>query len=179
MKTFASVAQYGLVPIFYLLFFQFSLSAQQPSFLEKYQALVDSLAAVYKIPSAVILGVAVIESGNGTSRNSRLLHNFFGIKGKNDLLKTKGIRSSYKKYSSDTASFVDFCKLVERKKFYSALAGNPDYRFWLLALSKTGYSEVPETWRRLITGAIKKNGLDKTGQSKSSQLPSKSSNGNQ
>jgi len=81
MKTFASVVPYGLALIIHLLFFQFNLSAQQSSFREKYQPLVDSLAAVYKIPSAVILGVAVIESGNGTSRNSRLLHNFFGIKG--------------------------------------------------------------------------------------------------
>ena len=88
-----------------VLLIQQSGFTQKPSFREKYQPLADSLAAAYKIPSAVILGVAIIESGNGTSRNSRLLRNFFGIKGKNNLLKTKGIRSSYKQYRSDTASF--------------------------------------------------------------------------
>lgn len=161
-----------------LLLIQQSGFSQKPSFREKYQPLADSLGAVYKIPSAVILGVAIIESGNGTSRNSRLLRNFFGIKGKNNLLKTKGIRSSYKQYKSDTASFVDFCKLVERKKFYPPLAGNPDYKTWILALSKTGYSEVPETWRKLITGAIQKNGLDREVEKKSLQLPAETSNGN-
>lgn len=178
MKTVNSLTPYGLILTIYLLFFQLSLSAQKPSFREKYQPLADSLAAAYKIPSAVILGVAIIESGNGTSRNSRLLRNFFGIKGKNNLLKTKGIRSSYKQYRSDTASFIDFCKLIERKKFYPSLAGNPDYRPWILALSKTGYSEVPETWRKLITGAIQKNGLDKAGEKKNLQLSPETSNGN-
>ena len=177
MKIVTSKNQYGFLLATCLFIFQSTLQAQKPSFREKYQPLADSLATVYKIPSAVILGVAIIESGNGTSRNSRLLHNFFGIKGKNNLLKTKGIRSSYKQYKSDTASFVDFCKLVERKKFYPTLAGNPDYKPWILALSKTGYSEVPETWRKLITGAIQKNGLDRGVEKKSLQLPAEASNG--
>jgi hypothetical protein len=47
-----------------------------------------------------------------------------------------------------------------RKVLNPTLAGNPDYKPWILALSKTGYSEVPETWRKLITGAIQKNRLD-------------------
>lgn len=135
-------------------------TAQKISFREKYQPLADSLSQVYQIPASVILGVAIIESGSGTSRNSKLLNNFFGIKGRNNLLKTKGIRSSYKQYKTDTASFVNFCTLVAKKKFYPSLAGNPDYRPWILALSKTGYSEVPETWRKLITNAIRKNRLD-------------------
>lgn len=136
-------------------------TAQKISFREKYQPLADSLSQVYQIPASVILGVAIIESGSGTSRNSKLLNNFFGIKGRNNLLKTKGIRSGYKQYKTDTASFVDFCTLVAKKRFYPTLAGNPDYRLWILALSKTGYSEVPATWRKLITNAIRKNRLDK------------------
>lgn len=158
--------------------FHTSATAQKLSFREKYQALADSLSIAYQIPSSVILGVALIESGSGTSRNSKLLNNFFGIKGRNNLLKTKGIRSSYKQYKTDTASFVDFCTLVAKKQFYPKLAGNPDYRVWILALSKTGYSEVPETWRKLITNAIKKSGLDKNNTKESSQLTTESSNGN-
>jgi Bax protein len=151
---------------------------QKVSFQDKFYPLADSLAAVYKIPASVILGVAIIESGAGTSRNCRLLKNYFGIKGRNNLLKKKGIRSSYKQYPSATASFVDFCQLVAKKKFYPSLAGNPDYRPWLLALSKTGYSEVPETWRKLITNAIKKNGLDKVSVDAPSQLSTETSNRN-
>src|SRR5688572_4035402 len=68
--------------------------AQSP-YIKKFKPLADSLSEEYKIPTAVILGVAIIESGAGTSRNSKLLHNHFGIIGKNDLLKTKGIKSRY------------------------------------------------------------------------------------
>jgi flagellum-specific peptidoglycan hydrolase FlgJ len=107
------------------------------------------------------LGVSIIESASGTSRNCRLLKNFFGVKGKNTLMKTKGIRSAYKQYPSDTASFVDFCKIVSRKKIYASLKGNKDSQKWVLALSKTGYSEVPGTWQGLISSAIRKHQLDK------------------
>jgi Bax protein len=169
-------------PFFYLLLLLLQvcgpLAAQKISFREKYQPLVDSLSTAFKIPSSVILGVAIIESGSGTSRNSKLLKNFFGIKGRNTLLKTKGIRSSYKQYTTDTASFVDFCNLVAKKRFYPTLAGNPDYRIWIDALSKTGYSEVPATWRSLILNAIKKNGLDKAPQKENSELPAESGNRN-
>jgi Bax protein len=167
---------------FYLLLLLFQvcgpLAAQKISFREKYQPLADSLSSVYQIPASVILGVAIIESGSGTSRNSKLLKNFFGIKGRNNLLKTKGIRSSYKQYKTDTASFIDFCKLVAKKQFYSKLAGNPDYRPWIEALSKTGYSEVPATWRNLIMNAIKKNRLDKVDRKENSELPAESGNRN-
>jgi flagellum-specific peptidoglycan hydrolase FlgJ len=136
-------------------------NAQNRSFEEKYGPLADSLGAAYGIPSSVILAVAIIESGSGKSRNARLLNNFFGIKGRNHLLKTKGIRSSYKQYPNDTASFVSFCGLVSRKKFYPKLKGNPDYRLWTDALSHAGYSEIPETWEKLINSTIRSHQLDK------------------
>ncbi len=154
------------------------LAAQKISFREKYQPLVDSLSSVYQIPASGTLVVAIIEFGSGTSWFSKLLKNFFGIKGRNNLLKTKGIRSSYKQYKTDTASFIDFCKLVAKKQFYPKLAGNPDYRPWIEALSKTGYSEVPVTWRNLIINAIKKNGLDKADRKENSKLSAESSNRN-
>lgn len=139
----------------------FQAASQNRSFEEKYRKLVDSLSGVYEIPSSVILGVAIVESGSGKSRNAKLLNNFFGVKGKNKLLKTKGIRSSYKQYPTDTASFADFCGLVSRKKFYPRLKGNRNYRLWTDALSHAGYSEIPVVWEKLINSAIRKNGLDK------------------
>lgn len=135
------------------------VSAQPEKFIKKYGALADSLEIEYGIPASLILGVSIIESASGTSRNCRLLHNFFGVKGKNQLLRTKGIRSGYKQYPSDTASFVDFCAIISRKKIYPRLKGNLDYRPWTEALSKTGYSEVPATWRSLINKAIQRHGL--------------------
>lgn len=137
-------------------------SAQSVSFVRKYRPLADSLSAAYGIPAAVILGVAIIESSSGTSRNCRLLNNFFGIVGKNNLVKTKGIKSRYKQYDTDTASFVGFCKLLAKKKYYKKLYGNMDYRLWTDAISKSGYSEVPAVWRQRVNDTIKKNKLAAT-----------------
>lgn len=131
-------------------------AAGQTKYLNTYRPLADSLSTAYGIPSSVILGVAIIESGQGTSRNARLLNNHFGIVGKNNLLKTKGIRSRYKQYPSVKASFIAFCQLLTRKKYYPNLKGNNDYKLWLEAMSKAGYSEAPVEWKARISAAIRK-----------------------
>ena len=137
------------------------VAAQPVKFITKYGPLVDSLESAYGIPASLILGVSIIESSSGTSRNCRLLNNFFGVKGKNNLLQSKGIRSSYKQYATDTASFVDFCRIVSRKKAYASLRGDMDSKKWVAALSRTGYSEVPEKWQSLINNTIRKHQLEK------------------
>lgn len=147
----------GLLTVLVLLLAQFVL-AQSP-YVKKYKPLADSLSEEYKIPTAVILGVAIIESGAGTSRNSKMLNNHFGIVGKNDLLKTKGIKSRYKQYPSVRASYIAFCNLVKKRKYYDKLKGNMDYRLWLNAMSNAGYSEMPVEWRTRIAAAIRKHKL--------------------
>lgn len=135
--------------------------AQSP-YIKKFKPLADSLSEEYKIPTAVILGVAIIESGAGTSRNSKLLHNHFGIVGKNDLLKTKGIKSRYKQYPDARSCYIAFCKMLKKRKYYDKLKGNKDYALWLDAMSKAGYSEMPVEWKARITAAIKKHKLSAT-----------------
>lgn len=131
----------------------------QSSYIKKYRPLADSLSEVYNIPASVILGVAILESGSGTSRNSKLLNNHFGIVGKNNLLKTKGIKSRYKHFNNVTASYVAFCKIQKRRNFYPKLKGNKDYTLWIDAMSKSNYSEVPEIWKTRVLAIIKQNKL--------------------
>lgn len=137
----------------------------QSKYVKQYRPIADSLSAIHGIPSAVILGVAIIESGAGKSRNCKLLNNHFGIKGKNTLLKTKGIKSSYKQYTDGRASYIAFCKLLTKRKFYSKLKGKMDYKLWLDAISKSGYSTVPHEWKKNITAAIQKHKLYKLDES--------------
>jgi Bax protein len=134
-------------------------TAQTKSFITKFRPLVDSLSAEYGIPRSLIFGVSIIESSSGTSRNCKLLNNYFGIVGKNNLLKTKGIKTRYKQYDDANASFVHFCKVVSKKKYYKRLKGNGDYRLWTEAMSQHGYSEVPAVWRSRINEAIRTNKL--------------------
>jgi Bax protein len=153
----------GKIRVMSILTVLFFLCAQnlqaQSKYVRKYKHLADSLSEVYEVPPSVILGVAIVESGSGASRNAKMLNNHFGIVGKNNLLKTKGIKSRYKQYSKVADSYEDFCKLLSRRKFYSMLKGNKDYRLWVDAISKTGYSEVPAEWKKRINGAIRKNKL--------------------
>lgn len=119
----------------------------------------DSLSEVYGIPVSVMLGIAIMESASGTSRNCKLLHNHFGVVGKNDLLATQGIRTRYKQYRDSLASYVDFCRIISRKRFYPSLKGSKDYQRWALSISKAGYSEIPEIWRERLVAIIRKHKL--------------------
>lgn len=128
-------------------------------FISTFRPLADSLSVAYGVPASVILGVSLLESGSGTSRNARLLKNYFGIVGRNNLLKTHGIRSRYKQYASDIESFVDFCRLMTRKKFYTRLKGNSSAQEWVKAISASGYSEVPAVWQQRVLTTIRKHRL--------------------
>ena len=143
---------YFLTIVFSFLFTTTSFG--QSAYVKKYKKLVDSLSRVYQIPSGVIFGVAILESGSGQSRNCKLLNNHFGIVGKNNLLQTKGIKTRYKQYASNEASFYDFVRVVSRKKYYPALKGNSSCRAWIVEMSKHGYSEVPDEWARNVMGVI-------------------------
>ncbi len=147
----------GLFAAFLL--FAFYAAPAQSKYIKQYKPIADSLSEIYGIPISVMLGIAIIESGAGSSRNCKLLNNHFGIKGKNDLLKTKGIRTAYKQYPDGRSSYVAFSKLMTRKKFYPKLKGKMDHLLWLDAISKAGYSTVPDEWKRNITAAIRKHKL--------------------
>jgi flagellum-specific peptidoglycan hydrolase FlgJ len=157
-KALLPGAFFKLLPVlFFTVLCQVGLS--QMKYVKKYQPLADSLSGEYGIPAAVILGVAILESGAGTSRNCKLLNNHFGIVGKNDLLKTKGVKSRYKQYPNILASYVDFCRIISRKKFYKKLKNNTDYTLWVEAMCKAGYSEVPVEWKTKVLATIRKNKL--------------------
>jgi len=144
----------------FFIFFAFTVSGQT-SYIKKYRPLADSLSEHYGIPASVILGIAILESGSGTSRNSKLLNNHFGIVGKNNLQKTKGIKSRYKQFKHVRDSYVAFCKIQTRRNFYLKLKGNKDYNLWIDAMSKSNYSEVPDIWKSRVTAIIKQNKLSR------------------
>ena len=45
------------------------------------------------------------------------------------------------------------------KKFYKKLKGKKDVERWVDAISKSGYSEVPQEWKKKVLAAIKENKL--------------------
>jgi len=77
------------------------------------------------------------------------------------LLKTKRIKTRYKQYNDSLASYVDFCKLMTKKKFYKKLKDSADYVLWAEAISASGYSEIPEYWKTKVVETIRKNKLNR------------------
>jgi Bax protein len=128
----------------------------QSAYIKKYRKLADSISNVYGIPVKLILGVAVIESSSGTSRNARLLNNHFGIVGKNRLLKTHGIKTMYKQYNNPAESFIDFAKVISRKKYYTQMKNDTSCYKWINVMSQHGYSVKPESWRKVMMSTINK-----------------------
>ncbi len=151
-----------LLPLLFIFFFTSNVNAGVVrDYINKYHNLVEQLSDEYGIPTSVITAISIVESGAGQTKNGRLLNNHFGIVGKNNLLKTNGIKTMFKQYPNAEASFKDFCGMVSRKKYYAKLKGNKSSLLWINAMAKAGYSTQPEVWKKLILNAIKKYNLDK------------------
>lgn len=124
------------------------------------------LSGSYGIPASIIMGVAIVESGAGSSRNAKLLNNHFGIVGKNKLAqRNPPIKTKYKQFESVDASYEAFCKLLSRRKYYKTLKDSTEYEPWVTAISKAGYSTSPDIWKSKMLHTIKKyhlTDLDKT-----------------
>ena len=155
----AKIYKFILISCLSILFFNLSTGLCQSNYIKKYKSLADSLSIEFKIPSNVILAIAIVESSSGQSRNCKLLNNHFGIVGKNNVLKTHGVKTRYKQYANAKASFIDFAKMISRKKYYEKIKGNTNSSVWIDEMSKHGYSEIPQIWRKKIKETIKKNKL--------------------
>ncbi|MGP1500239.1 glucosaminidase domain-containing protein [Bergeyella cardium] len=140
-----------VISILLVLSFSSVKAQKKHSYIEKHKEIAAQLSQEYGIPSTVILAVAFVESGGGTSKNSQILNNHFGIVGKNTVNKSR-----YRSFLSTQDSFRAFCDLLSRKKYYQRLKGNDDHSEWVKAIAKAGYSTQPQEWMRRINLMIKK-----------------------
>lgn len=122
-------------------------------FIDRFRPIAQELNIEYGIPVSIILGVSMIESGNGTSINAKQLHNYFGVKGRNSLKKRK---SAYKQFDSPEDAFREFCAMISRKKYYDKLKGNDDYSQWLTTMNAHGYASAKGKWIADIKKVIRK-----------------------
>lgn len=139
-----------------------SAYSRADAYITQYAPIAQSLSQKTGIPASVILGIALIESGHGSSKNCLMLKNHFGVKG-NNYLPQNGIPyySVYRSYSCDEASFGHFCTIIKRKKYYSRLRGNNNYDLWLEAINNGYYSSAGIIWVNKIRNAIRMHHLEK------------------
>lgn len=140
---------------FVLMLVSITATAQTHPYLERNKAIASEFSARYGIPVSVILSVAFVESGAGTSKSSTQFNNHFGIVGKNNP------ESRYRSFSSVRECYEAFCKLIVNKDYYTALKGNTDLSKWVKAIASAGYSTRPKEWMRRINLIISRYSLSK------------------
>jgi flagellum-specific peptidoglycan hydrolase FlgJ len=127
---------------------------------EKYISRFDSLSVEvmksYGIPASLVLGIALHESGAGTSKLSQNKHNHFGIKGRVRSSKTKsGYVTTYRKFESDEAAYLFFGEMISKKKYYEPLKDNMDYMEWLKTMKAARYA-TSSTWIAHVDKVIRR-----------------------
>jgi Bax protein len=132
----------------------FSANAQNKAYIASHRVIATILSRAYSVPASVILAVAAVESSGGNGPAAKVLNNHFGIEGKNEIVNRFGHKSRYKQYSNEIASYIDFCKLMTRKRFYHKLKNNTNPLAWVKAMSKAHYSEVPEEWESKVLSVL-------------------------
>jgi len=147
-----------LLPLYFIFLWSVTGCYSQkvkPTYFEKYRSLADSLSKEYGIPVGVILSVAYLESGSGTSLAAKKLNNHFGIVGdcKYGISKHK---SKYKYYSTVQESYIGFCNLVKNRKFYESLLGNEEERIWFKKIAASGYAADAIKWSNACIEICKK-----------------------
>lgn len=135
-------------------------------YIDKHAPLAKKLMSESGIPASVILGISMVESAMGTSRNCKLLKNYFGVKGANKLhLAPGGHRSAYRQYPSAEASFRHFIQIVKAKKWFEQMKGKKDYQLWLHKLNHSGYAQAKGQWIADVSSMVRRYDLaqyDKT-----------------
>lgn len=134
----------------------FTAGAQNKTYITNHKVMATLLGERYGIPAPLILSVAAIESSGGKGPAARVLNNHFGIVGKNEYVNKYGHSSRYKQYPNALASYLDFCRLLTRKKFYQKLKNNMDCVAWVKAMSDAHYSESPEEWEQKVFHVLAK-----------------------
>jgi Bax protein len=120
------------------------------AYIKQHHELAQKIMKQSSIPASITLAIALVESGNGTSRVCRKLNNHFGVRGKN----SGKIKSGYKEFASTEAAYADFTRMISKKKYYPKLKGQLDIKKWVTAMKKSGYSEVPDVWAKKIFSTI-------------------------
>jgi flagellum-specific peptidoglycan hydrolase FlgJ len=134
-----------LILILLALSFQTMGQSAAARYIDTYDSMAMVIREEYGIPASVVLGIALVESGAGTSKLCRVNHNHFGVRIRERSSKTKsGYANVYKKYSSDIEAYQHFGELVSKKKYYATLEGNMDHLKWLKAMKAAKYATAPD-----------------------------------
>lgn len=133
------------------------------------------MGAKHNILPSFMCGVAILETGNGTSQLCKIANNLFSIKGNyngafvqlptaeyyNGMRTT--VEANFRKYPDYGASFDDFCALMENgvswdRSKYKIVIGQKDIKQLCHDFAQTGYMTDPN-YESKLWGVIEKYNL--------------------
>ena len=137
-------------------------------YISKYKETAKKNMAKYGIPSSIILGQGILESGAGTGPLSSLANNHFGIKCHNDWTGPSvkydddAAQECFRKYDQPGDSYADHAIFLSSRPRYQPLfqLEKGDYKQWAKGLKDAGYATDPKYPDKLI-GIIERYQLNK------------------
>ncbi|KAB1156597.1 glucosaminidase domain-containing protein [Flavobacterium luteum] len=137
-------------------------------YISKYKDVAKSNMKQYGIPSSIILGQGILESGAGTGPLSSLANNHFGIKchkewtGPSVKYDDDSAQECFRKYELPSESYKDHALFLTSRAWYLPLFDleKDDYKQWAIGLKKAGYATDPKYPEKLI-GIIERYQLSK------------------
>ena len=137
-------------------------------YISKYKDVAKSNMKQYGIPSSIILGQGILESGAGTGPLSSLANNHFGIKchkewtGPSVKYDDDEAQECFRKYELPKESYRDHALFLTSRPWYLPLFDleKDDYKQWAKGLKKAGYATDPKYPEKLI-GIIERYQLNK------------------
>lgn len=136
-------------------------AAAKSSFVQRFLGIAQQEAKKYKIPTAIILAQALLNTQAGTNPLAIKANNFFKLRNDNAWHgKTyKAKTGIYRAYPSAWAAFRDHSLYITSGKFaHTASLGSTDYKGWAAALEQGGYS-TQDNYAAALIGIIESNGL--------------------
>lgn len=127
-------------------------------YISKYKETAKNNMVQYGIPSSIILGQGILESGAGTGPLSTLANNHFGIKchkdwsGPSVRYDDDEEKECFRKYEQPGESYKDHSLFLTGRAWYQPLFKLPkdDYKQWAKGLKAAGYATDPKYPDKLI-----------------------------
>ncbi|PWA06236.1 hemagglutinin [Flavobacterium psychrotolerans] len=127
-------------------------------YISKYKDIAKNNMAKYGIPSSIILGQGILESGAGTGPLSVQANNHFGIKchkdwsGPSVKYDDDSAQECFRKYNLPNESYTDHAIFLTGRAWYQPLfkLKKDDYKEWAKGLKAAGYASDPKYPDKLI-----------------------------
>lgn len=127
-------------------------------YINTYKSIAQNNMRTYGIPSSIILGQGILESGAGTGPLSVLANNHFGIKchkdwsGPSVKYDDDEEQECFRKYNEPSESYQDHAVFLTNRTWYAPLfqLEKDNYKDWARGLKNAGYATDPKYPDKLI-----------------------------